>query len=145
RPDRRPLRPPPAGHRPRAARPCPGFAARLRPRESLSRRERVQPGSHRPVRRHRRPPREQQPGADPPRKGPEMTRTSTGIEVEGIVIECLRNATFKVELENGHKVLAHISGKIRKNYIKILPYDRVLVELTPYDLTRGRILFRYRT
>jgi translation initiation factor IF-1 len=73
-----------------------------------------------------------------------MARKAGGIEIEGTVIECLRNATFKVELENGHKVLAHISGKIRKNYIKILPYDRVLVELSPYDLTRGRILFRYR-
>lgn len=68
-----------------------------------------------------------------------------GIEVEGTVVECLRNARFTVELQNGHKVLAHISGKIRKNYIKILPYDRVLVELTPYDLTRGRILYRYRS
>ncbi len=74
-----------------------------------------------------------------------MTGTARGIEVEGIVKECLRNATFKVELQNGHTVLAHISGKIRKNYIKILPYDRVLVELSPYDLTRGRIRFRYRT
>ena len=74
-----------------------------------------------------------------------MAGTSGGIEVEGTVVECLRNATFRVELENGHKVLAHISGKIRKNYIKILPYDRVLVELSPYDLTRGRIRFRYRT
>jgi translation initiation factor IF-1 len=74
-----------------------------------------------------------------------MAKAKSGIEVEGTVIECLRNANFTVELENGHKVLAHISGKIRKNYIKILPYDRVLVELTPYDLTRGRILFRYRT
>ncbi|WBB67600.1 translation initiation factor IF-1 [Micromonospora sp. WMMD812] len=74
-----------------------------------------------------------------------MARTSNGIELEGTVLECLRNATFKVELQNGHKVLAHISGKIRKNYIKILPYDRVLVELSPYDLTRGRIVFRYRS
>ncbi|GIH96349.1 translation initiation factor IF-1 [Planobispora siamensis] len=74
-----------------------------------------------------------------------MVRTTEGIEVEGTVIECLRNATFRVELENGHKVLAHISGKIRKNYIKILPYDRVLVELSAYDLNRGRILYRYRT
>ena len=74
-----------------------------------------------------------------------MARTSNGIELEGVVLECLRNATFRVELQNGHKVLAHISGKIRKNYIKILPYDRVLVELSPYDLTRGRILFRYRS
>jgi translation initiation factor IF-1 len=73
-----------------------------------------------------------------------MARTSSGIELEGTVVECLRNATFTVELQNGHTVLAHISGKIRKNYIKILPYDRVLVELSPYDLTRGRIVFRYR-
>ena len=74
-----------------------------------------------------------------------MAGKSGGIEVEGTVLECLRNAMFRVELENGHKVLAHISGKIRKNYIKIMPYDRVLVELSPYDLDRGRILFRYRT
>jgi translation initiation factor IF-1 len=73
-----------------------------------------------------------------------LPKTSSGLQVEGTVIECLRNATFTVELENGHKVLAHISGKIRKNYIKILPFDRVLVELSPYDLTRGRILYRYR-
>ena len=70
---------------------------------------------------------------------------STGIEVEGRVVECLRNATFRVRLDNGHTVLAHISGKVRKNYIKILLEDRVLVELSPYDLTRGRIIFRYRT
>ncbi|MEV6429059.1 translation initiation factor IF-1 [Nocardia sp. NPDC051463] len=74
-----------------------------------------------------------------------MTKTSKGIEIEGTVLECLRNATFTVELANGHRVLAHISGKIRKNYIKIMPFDRVLVELSPYDLARGRILFRYRT
>lgn len=73
-----------------------------------------------------------------------MPRAVGGIEVEGTVIECLRNANFRVELTNGHQVLAHISGKIRKNYIKILPEDRVLVELSPYDLTRGRIIFRYR-
>jgi translation initiation factor IF-1 len=73
-----------------------------------------------------------------------MATSAGGIEVEGTVTECLRNATFRVELENGHKVLAHISGKIRKNYIKILPFDRVLVELSPYDLTRGRIRYRYR-
>jgi translation initiation factor IF-1 len=73
-----------------------------------------------------------------------MAGSAGSIEVEGTVLECLRNATFRVELENGHKVLAHISGKIRKNYIKILPFDRVLVELSPYDLSRGRIKFRYR-
>ena len=74
-----------------------------------------------------------------------MPRTSKGIELEGTVLECLRNATFRVELTNGHVMLAHISGKIRKNYIKIVLLDRVLVELSPYDLNRGRILFRYRT
>ena len=73
-----------------------------------------------------------------------MSKQRDGIEVEGHVVECLRSAMFTVQLDNGHKVLAHISGKIRKNYIKILPEDRVLVELTPYDLTRGRIVFRYR-
>ena len=74
-----------------------------------------------------------------------MAESKGGIEVEGTVVECLRNANFTVELQNGHKVLAHISGKIRKNYIKIVLLDRVLVELSPYDLNRGRILFRYRT
>jgi translation initiation factor IF-1 len=74
-----------------------------------------------------------------------LTKQPDSIEAEGHVIECLRNAMFTVELANGHRVLAHISGRIRKNYIRILPEDRVLVELTPYDLTRGRIVFRYRT
>ncbi len=64
------------------------------------------------------------------------------IEVEGTVLEGLPNAMFRVELDNGHKVLAHISGKIRMHFIRILPGDRVKVELSPYDLTRGRITFR---
>lgn len=64
------------------------------------------------------------------------------IEVEGVVLESLPNAKFRVELDNGHKVLAHISGKIRMHFIRILPGDRVKVELSPYDLTRGRITFR---
>ena len=64
------------------------------------------------------------------------------IEVEGVVVEALPNTNFKVELENGHQVLAHISGKLRMNYIKILPGDKVKVELSPYDLTRGRITWR---
>ena len=64
------------------------------------------------------------------------------IEFEGTIKESLPNAMFRVELENGHLVLAHISGKIRKNFIKILPGDRVKVELTPYDLSRGRITYR---
>ncbi len=66
------------------------------------------------------------------------------IEVEGTVIEPLPNAMFRVELDNKHNVLAHISGKMRMHYIRILPGDRVLVELTPYDLSRGRIVYRYR-
>ncbi len=66
------------------------------------------------------------------------------IEVEGTVKESLPNAMFKVELANGHQVLAHISGKMRMNYIRVLPGDRVLVELTPYDLNRGRLTFRFR-
>jgi translation initiation factor IF-1 len=66
------------------------------------------------------------------------------IEVEGTVNEALRDSTFNVELANGHKVLAYLSGKIRKNYIRVLPGDRVLVELSPYDLTRGRITYRFR-
>ena len=66
------------------------------------------------------------------------------IEVEGSVVEPLPNAMFRVELDNGHRVLAHISGKMRMHYIRILPGDRVLVELSPYDLSRGRIVYRYR-
>jgi translation initiation factor IF-1 len=64
------------------------------------------------------------------------------IEVEGIVVEPLPNALFRVELDSGHKVLAHVSGKMRMHYIRILPGDKVLVELSPYDLTRGRIIYR---
>ena len=64
------------------------------------------------------------------------------IEVEGTVVEALPNTNFKVELENGHQILAHISGKLRMNYIKIFPGDKVKVELSPYDLTRGRITWR---
>jgi translation initiation factor IF-1 len=66
------------------------------------------------------------------------------IQVEGTVIEPLPNAMFKVELDNGHKVLAHISGKMRKHFIRILPGDKVSVELSPYDLSRGRITYRYK-
>ncbi len=66
------------------------------------------------------------------------------IELEGTVLDTLPNATFKVELENGHEILAHVSGKIRMNYIRILPGDKVTVEMSPYDLTRGRITYRYK-
>jgi translation initiation factor IF-1 len=66
------------------------------------------------------------------------------IEVKGRVAETLPNAMFKVDLENGHKVLAHISGKMRMNYIRILPGDLVAVELSPYDLTKGRIIYRFK-
>ena len=64
------------------------------------------------------------------------------LEVEGVVIETLPNAMFRVELENGHRVLGHISGKMRKHFIKILPGDKVIIELSPYDLSRGRIVYR---
>ena len=66
------------------------------------------------------------------------------IEMEGVISECLPNANFKVKLENGIEILAHVSGKIRKNFIRILPGDKVRVELTPYDLTKGRITFRMK-
>ncbi len=66
------------------------------------------------------------------------------IEIDGTVVESLGNAMFKVELENGHVILAHISGKMRMHYIKILPGDKVRLEMSPYDLTKGRIIFRYK-
>ena len=67
------------------------------------------------------------------------------IDMEGIVTESLPNAMFRVELEGGHLVLGHVSGKMRMNYIRILPGDKVLIELSPYDLTRGRIVLRYKS
>ncbi len=66
------------------------------------------------------------------------------IETEGVVIETLPNAMFRVELANKHKILAHISGRMRKHFIRILPGDRVLIELSPYDLTKGRITYRFK-
>lgn len=77
-------------------------------------------------------------------RGADTSNKEEGIQVEGTVIEPLPNAMFKVELENGHQVLAHISGKMRMHYIRILPGDRVLVELSPYDLSRGRVVYRYK-
>jgi translation initiation factor IF-1 len=73
-----------------------------------------------------------------------VRKEKEAIEVEGTVTESLPNASFRVELANGHKVLAYASGKIRMNFIRVLPGDRVLVELSPYDLTRGRITYRFR-
>ncbi len=73
-----------------------------------------------------------------------MTKKDDAIELEGTVVEPLPNAMFRVELDNGHKVLAHISGKMRMHYIRILPGDKVVVELSPYDLSRGRITYRYK-
>ena len=73
-----------------------------------------------------------------------MAQKEEAIEIEGTVLEPLPNAMFRVELENGHKVLAHISGKMRMHYIRILPGDRVTVEISPYDLSRGRITYRYK-
>jgi translation initiation factor IF-1 len=74
----------------------------------------------------------------------DMPKKAGAIEMEGIVREALPNAMFRVELTNGHLVLAHISGKMRQHYIRILPEDKVVVELSPYDLTRGRIVYRYK-
>jgi translation initiation factor IF-1 len=73
-----------------------------------------------------------------------LSKKEEAIEVEGIVAESLPNTMFRVELENGHQVLAHISGKMRKHFIRILPGDRVRVELSPYDLERGRIVYRLK-
>src|SRR4051812_12572215 len=73
-----------------------------------------------------------------------MPKKEGVIEIEGTVVEALPNAMFRVELSNGHKVLAHISGKMRQHYIRILPEDRVVVELSPYDLTRGGTVYRYK-
>ncbi|MEW6553360.1 MAG: translation initiation factor IF-1 [Actinomycetota bacterium] len=73
-----------------------------------------------------------------------MAKKEGAVEVEGTVLEPLPNAMFRVELENGHKLLAHISGKMRMHYIRILPGDRVVVEISPYDLNRGRIVYRYK-
>jgi translation initiation factor IF-1 len=78
------------------------------------------------------------------RNAEDMGKKDGAIEVEGRVVEPLPNAMFRVELENGHRVLAHISGKMRQHYIRILPEDRVVVELSPYDLSRGRIVYRYK-
>ncbi len=80
----------------------------------------------------------------PSRNAEDMGKKDGAIEVEGRVVEPLPNAMFRVELENGHRVLAHISGKMRQHYIRILPEDRVVVELSPYDLSRGRIVYRYK-
>jgi translation initiation factor IF-1 len=73
-----------------------------------------------------------------------MSKKEDAIEVEGKVIEPLPNAMFRVEMDNGHKVLAHVSGKMRMNHIRILPGDKVTMELSPYDLTRGRITYRFK-
>jgi len=73
-----------------------------------------------------------------------LAKKEGAVEVEGTVREPLPNAMFRVELENGHKLLAHISGKMRMHYIRILPGDRVVVEISPYDLNRGRIVYRYK-
>lgn len=78
------------------------------------------------------------------RKATTESPKEEAIEVEGVVVEPLPNAFFRVELSNGHRVLARVSGKIRMNFIRILPGDRVLVELSPYDLTQGRITYRYK-
>jgi translation initiation factor IF-1 len=89
--------------------------------------------------------RRKRPAADKPAETSNTENTKEdAIEVEGAVVEPLPNAMFRVELENGHRVLAHVSGKMRMNFIRILPGDRVKVELSPYDLSRGRITYRFK-
>ena len=83
-------------------------------------------------------------GSEAQQLAEDMAKKDGVIEIEGSVVEALPNAMFRVELTNGHKVLAHISGKMRQHYIRILPEDRVVVELSPYDLSRGRIVYRYK-
>ncbi|MFP4459494.1 MAG: translation initiation factor IF-1 [Candidatus Zixiibacteriota bacterium] len=73
-----------------------------------------------------------------------MSKKADKIQMEGVVKKALPNTTFEVELDNGHEILAHIAGKMRMNYIRILPGDRVTVELSPYDLSKGRIIYRYK-
>jgi len=104
------------------------------------------PGGGRPGGGGRRPgggrPGGGRPSGPPQEEKPDVKEQA--IEVQGVISENLPNANFRVKLESGHEVLAHVSGKIRMNFIRILPGDRVLVELSPYDLARGRILYRYR-
>lgn len=89
----------------------------------------------------------QRPAKPPPPEAPEervRRENPNAVTMDGKVVEALPNAMFMVELDNGHSVLGHLGGKMRKNYIRVLPGDRVIVELSPYDLTRGRITFRHR-
>jgi translation initiation factor IF-1 len=103
------------------------------------------------ARRRGRPPPRRSPGRKPvsaATRAKRLERAGTAkestIQVEGTIVEALPNTMFRVDLENGHRVLGHISGKMRKHYIRILPGDKVTVELSPYDLTRGRITYRHR-
>ena len=100
--------------------------------------------ARRPLGTHARTRRAIRPSGDPSGGTALPKPKEDAIVLEGTVIEPLPNAMFRVELENGHKVLAHISGKMRMHYIRILPGDKVQVELTPYDLSRGRITYRYK-
>jgi translation initiation factor IF-1 len=93
---------------------------------------------------YRKPPRPAKAAQPPTTETRPRHETPDAITVEGRVVDALPNAKFTVELENGHNVLGHLGGKMRKNYIRVLPGDRVVVELSPYDLTRGRITFRHR-
>ncbi len=92
---------------------------------------------------YRKPARPAPAPADPSEERPRRTNPDA-ISVDGRVVDALPNAMFTVELENGHSVLSHLAGKMRTNYIRVLPGDRVTVELSPYDLTRGRITYRHR-
>jgi translation initiation factor IF-1 len=94
---------------------------------------------------YRKPPRPGKPTPTPDNSEERVRRENpNAVTMDGKVVEALPNAMFMVELDNGHSVLGHLGGKMRKNYIRVLPGDRVVVELSPYDLTRGRITFRHR-
>ncbi len=93
---------------------------------------------------YRKPFKPPTPPATPPGEERSRRENPDALAVDGRVVDALPNAMFTVELENGHSVLGHLGGKMRKNYIRVLPGDRVVVELSPYDLTRGRITYRHR-
>jgi translation initiation factor IF-1 len=93
---------------------------------------------------YRKPSQPNRPAAGPPTEERRRREDPNAIAVSGRVVTALPNAMFTVELDNGHSVLGHLAGKMRKNFIRVLPGDRVVVELSPYDLTRGRITFRHR-
>jgi translation initiation factor IF-1 len=127
---------------------CPGQYASIAVPSSLTAADQPEQDATSSARGGRRPPDAHLPAHsrwdDQVRPGGGVAEKEESIQVEGVVTEALPNTQFRVELENGHNVLAHISGKMRMHYIRILPGDKVVVELSPYDLSRGRITYRYK-